>query len=55
METDWSRVPVPAADAGASASFAEPGNEAGSKYAMDSSQLRMYTLNADLGIRWHVD
>jgi len=34
----WSRVPVPAADAGTSASSAEPGNEAGSKSAMESSQ-----------------
>jgi len=34
----WSRVPVPATDAGASASSAEPGNEAGPKNAMESSQ-----------------
>lgn len=34
----WSRVPVPATDAGAPASSAEPGNEAGPKSAMESSQ-----------------
>lgn len=34
----WSRVPVPAADAGKSAPSAELGNETGSKSTMDSSQ-----------------
>lgn len=42
----WSRVPVPATDAGASASSAEPGNEAGPKSAMESSQSTVASVPA---------